>query len=69
MFKRELHVKMTKPNKEAPPTKVDENKFLEHLYDLEVFTERVAIKVAKGVAAYIVLDTLRRVAVILAEKQ
>ena len=69
MFKRELSVKMVKPNTAQPagttPNKINIEK---HIKQIGVVLESSIVKIGMAVCAYVVLDTARQVLVTKATK-
>ena len=68
---RQLEMKLIKSPKNPPPPpqpQKDYKNFNDKLWDTELVVKDVIREVGKGVAIYIVLDTIRQVAITLAEK-
>ena len=68
---RQLEVKLLKsPKNQQTPTQPqkEEKTFDEKLWSTELIVKDILREVGKGVAAYIVLDTIRQVAITLAKK-
>lgn len=64
MFNRTLQMKLTKDDKVKTPSPTQ----TENIYDYELVINNTIRNVGKGVAAYVILDTFRRVATELATK-
>ena len=68
---RQLEVKLLKsPKNQQTPTQPQkkDTSFNDRLWDTELVVKDILREVGKGVAAYIVLDTIRQVAITLAKK-
>lgn len=62
MLNRRIELKLVKPTTQTTPA-VEEDTFADRLIDFEFMTNRIFRNVGKGVCAYVVLDTLRKIAV------